>query len=213
MWWPDKSTLLPVGGHAGDRAGQRDHAWLGVRAADRRQQDDLARVVATLTEAAFPLWENVLRQMSGLSGAQFVLFAPQPAPGKHASSLEREEWPRSAACRARGGNETILGPARPPPGGQSYLRPDSRHRGGPPPGPVGSWCCIRRPVVARARQAAYPTLLTGGGGALAVMLVTTVLARRFVRPIGNSAGRRLPSPEGNSPRRSARRRNPRPGVQ
>ena len=36
---------------------------------------------------------------------------------------------------------------------------------------------------AGARQAAYPTLLTGAAAALAVMLVTTMLARRFVRPI------------------------------
>ena len=35
---------------------------------------ELQRVVATLAEAKFPLSEPVLRQMSGLSGAEFVLL-------------------------------------------------------------------------------------------------------------------------------------------
>ncbi|MEM7313857.1 MAG: HAMP domain-containing sensor histidine kinase [Planctomycetota bacterium] len=51
--------------------------WLNVRQAERQArasvQTRLDRVVATLESANFPLTEQVLRQMTGLSGARFVL--------------------------------------------------------------------------------------------------------------------------------------------
>ena len=49
-------------------------AYLGGKHARQAQDDNLRRVLATLSEANFPLSEPVLRQMSGLSGAEFVFF-------------------------------------------------------------------------------------------------------------------------------------------
>ena len=160
-------------------------AWLGVRAANRRQQDDLARVVATLTEAAFPLSENVLRQMSGLSGAQFVLFDADNRLQESTLALEREEL--ASLCRLPGEGKLTQFSAQPALqlGGRSYLGARMRvTRGGAATWPC--WLVVLYPEDqwwAGARQAAYPTLLTGAAAALAVVLVTTMLARRFVRPI------------------------------
>ena len=52
-------------------------AYLGGKHARQAQDENLRRVVATLSEANFPLSEPVLRQMSGLSGAEFVFFEGQ----------------------------------------------------------------------------------------------------------------------------------------
>src|SRR5579864_3839000 len=49
-------------------------AYLAVDWLRQRQQESLARVVATLTDASFPLTESVLKKMSGLSGAEFVVL-------------------------------------------------------------------------------------------------------------------------------------------
>src|ERR1035437_9478008 len=48
--------------------------YMGAMRVRRLQEENLRRVVATLTEARFPLSEPVLRQMSGLSGAEFILL-------------------------------------------------------------------------------------------------------------------------------------------
>ena len=44
-------------------------AWIGSGWARHEESDRLARVVATLTDASFPLQESVLQKMAGLSGA------------------------------------------------------------------------------------------------------------------------------------------------
>ncbi len=49
-------------------------AYLGTTRARGQQEENLRRVVGTLTEATFPLTDRVLRQMSGLSGAEFVVL-------------------------------------------------------------------------------------------------------------------------------------------
>ncbi len=66
-------------------------ACLGVNRANRRQQDDLVRVVATLTDATFPLSKDVLRQMSGLSGAEFVVFDAEGRLLEHTLPLGSDE--------------------------------------------------------------------------------------------------------------------------
>ena len=49
-------------------------AYLAADWAARRQEENLKRVVHTLTDAGFPLTEPVLLKMTGLSGADFVVF-------------------------------------------------------------------------------------------------------------------------------------------
>ena len=48
--------------------------YLGSLRARQQQEEELRRMVATLSGATFPLTESVLRLMSGLSGAEFVLL-------------------------------------------------------------------------------------------------------------------------------------------
>src|SRR5689334_5682967 len=49
-------------------------AYLAADWLKQRQQESLARVVATLTDTSFPLTESVLKKMSGLSGAEFSVL-------------------------------------------------------------------------------------------------------------------------------------------
>ena len=51
-------------------------AWIGARFARDQEQENLRRLARTLADAGFPLTENVLRQMAGLSGADFVVLGP-----------------------------------------------------------------------------------------------------------------------------------------
>ena len=51
-------------------------AWIGARFAREQEQDNLRRLAATLADAGFPLSQNVLRKMAGLSGADFVVLGP-----------------------------------------------------------------------------------------------------------------------------------------
>ncbi len=75
-------------------------AYLGGKHARQAQDDNLRRVVATLSEANFPLSDPVLRQMSGLSGAEFVFF-------------EGHDTPQAGTLRLRQGRpETAPKPAR-----------------------------------------------------------------------------------------------------
>ena len=59
-------------------------AYLGGKHARQAQDDNLRRVVATLSEANFPLSEPVLRQMSGLvrRGVRFFRGIRHP-PSRH----------------------------------------------------------------------------------------------------------------------------------
>ncbi len=50
-------------------------AYLAADWARQRQEENLARVVATLTDATFPLSGSVLKMMNGLSGADFAVLA------------------------------------------------------------------------------------------------------------------------------------------
>lgn len=48
--------------------------YFGAMRQRQSQEDSLRRVVATLVEPGFPLTKEVLQQMSGLSGAEFVFL-------------------------------------------------------------------------------------------------------------------------------------------
>jgi signal transduction histidine kinase len=49
-------------------------AWLGAKFAREQEQENLRRLAGTLVDAGFPLSENVLRKMAGLSGADFAVL-------------------------------------------------------------------------------------------------------------------------------------------
>jgi signal transduction histidine kinase len=160
-------------------------AYLGVMRANRRQQENLKRVVTTLTAAPFPLSDDVLTQMSGLSGAEFVVFDADHHVQGSTLKLPRDQL--QPLRHVQENDEMKQFSAQPITrlAGRSYLGTQM---------PVTRRGTLARPgwlVVlyaedqwwAEARQAAYPTLLSGAVAALAVVVVTTMLARRFVRPI------------------------------
>ena len=215
-------------------------ACLGVNRANRRQQDDLVRVVATLTDATFPLSKDVLRQMSGLSGAEFVVFdAERPPPRTHLAAG------RATSCESlrrlpEGSSPMLGGPSGMVLRQRGILSAEPSAQAGesgkPSQSPVISgrtYLAWRMPVTRRgtavrpdwlvvlypedqwwsaARQAVYPALLTGAAAALAVIAITTILARRFVRPIqelGQAGGGDRPGAVPTGGRRSPRRRDPR----
>ena len=160
-------------------------AYLGAVRARQTLEENLGRVVDTMTEARFPLSEAVvLRQMSGLSGAEFIFLDENDhivagtlplgeADLRRLGTLQRHDAPDAAADR------------RIELGGLAYL---SRRVAVSPRGTAaragslvvlyseGRWS-------AAMRQAAYPALAAGAIAVALVVLVTTILAERFVRPI------------------------------
>src|SRR5262249_2047864 len=66
-------------------------AWIGARSEREQEQEHLQRLAGTLADAGFPLSENVLRQMGGLSGADFVVLEPEGAVLQSTISLTGED--------------------------------------------------------------------------------------------------------------------------
>jgi signal transduction histidine kinase len=160
-------------------------AYFGGRRARQAQEESLQRVVATLAEAQFPLSEPVLRQMSGLSGAEFVLLDQRHTLQATTLRLNAEDLELLQHIR----NEEPAGELRTRPttslGGRIYLSqrvPVSAHD---PVSPAGSLVVLYPEDRSSAvvRQAAFPALMAGVVAMVAVVLVSTVLAHRFVQPI------------------------------
>lgn len=160
-------------------------AYFGGMRAKQAQDESLRRVVATLTEAWFPLSEPVLRQMSGLSGAEFVLLDER-------DSLQASTLPLNAddlgQIRAIHSDPTTSNLAQRPAislAGRVYLsqRVPVTARG--TASPAGSLVVLypEDRWSAAMRHAAYPALVAGAIASIAVVLVTTFLAHRFVQPI------------------------------
>ena len=159
-------------------------AYLGTTRARDQQEENLRRVVGTLTEATFPLTDRVLRQMSGLSGAEFVVL--DGANRLQESTLRLGAEDAASLTRLPGEDrlEKLTARAVVTLSGRTYLggRVPVARRSSARPGslvvlyPEDQWGRV-------AREAAYPALFSGAIAAVAVMLLTTVLARRFVRPI------------------------------
>ncbi len=158
-------------------------AWVSAVHASRQQEERLRSVVQTLTEAAFPLTESVLRQMSGLSGAEFVLLDRDGS--FHSATRAMDPNARTAIAQVRNSLE-MASLAESPPlvlGSRCYLA--ARVPVGRGSGRGGSLVVLypEDRWEAAARQAAYPAILVGALAAAGAASVTALLARRFVRPI------------------------------
>lgn len=160
-------------------------AYLAAQAARQRQEDNLQRVVATLTEASFPLSEAVLRRMSGLSGAEFVMFdaAGQPQGRSRTFSEESLQAARSAPVDQRlaafsAGRVITLD-------GGAYLLSKLRLADRSDPSATNTLAVLyplQRWSLAE-RQAVFPPLAVGAVAIVLVAALTTLLARRVTRPI------------------------------
>ncbi|MGA2031426.1 MAG: HAMP domain-containing sensor histidine kinase [Thermoguttaceae bacterium] len=160
-------------------------AYHGGARARQLQEDNLRRVVATLIEARFPLREPVLRQMGGLSGAEFVFLDNDQQA--EAATLQigaadlavLRTLPIEAPGAQFSSSPTVLL------GGRAYLsrRVPVAGRGGLP---RTGWLVALYPEdrwSAAAWQAACPALVAGAAAIAAVLLVTMLLAQRFGGPI------------------------------
>jgi len=160
-------------------------AYLAVRTATRQQSRNFHRVVRTLTEATYPLSQEVLEHMSGLSGGEFVvldrgrraLYSTIPveadALADLASARERSSFDLFSEANVVRLEDSfyfcdvvpLAGKARNEgPRQLVVLYPKDR------------WWGV-------ARQVASPILLAGAVTTLAAILVSVAVAGRFVRPI------------------------------
>jgi signal transduction histidine kinase len=159
-------------------------AYLGTTRARHQQEENLRRVVGTLTEATFPPTERVLQQMSGLSGAEFVVLDEKNRIQGSTLRLPTEEGASLARLPREDRLENLSARAAVALSGRTYLggRVPVARRGSA----RRDWLVVLYPEDQWgrvAREAAYPALFSGAIAAVAVMALTTVLARRFVRPI------------------------------
>ncbi|HEY8504501.1 MAG TPA: HAMP domain-containing sensor histidine kinase, partial [Gemmataceae bacterium] len=156
-------------------------------AADRSERETtarLARVVGTLGSASFPYTENVLRQMRGLSGAEFAAFDEQgrvtasTLPAAAAGPELLAAVPASRTVRSLAEYPSV------PVAGESYL---AARLPVAAPGGAGSLVVLypERSLAEARWTAAWPPLAVGGATLLVMLAVSAWLAQRLGRRIGS----------------------------
>jgi signal transduction histidine kinase len=148
------------------------------------QCDNLRRVAETLGNSGYPLTQQIIVQVKGLSGAEFVLTAKGrvvestlPVPPAWLEELERVAASRTSDKATR--TLTVSFDER------QYLMDFVRfERRAHFPEPATLFILYAEDQLAsRIRQAVYPALLAGLIAAGVAAAITTWLARRFTRPI------------------------------
>lgn len=158
-------------------------AWVGSRWARREESDRLARVVATLADANFPLQESVLQKLAGLSGAEFVVWDAQQQAQAATLTLDAEVRDRLKAVPDTGPLSDLSSNPLVVIQGRSFLtaKVPLRRTATRPLSllvlyPEDRWWTATRGAV-------LPPLIAGGVTALAALMLTALWARRFTRPI------------------------------
>lgn len=167
-------------------------AYLGGRRARQAQEESLRRVVATLTEAPFPLSEYVLKLMSGLSGAEFILLGREGTLQATTLDIGHDDLEQVREIPSERLSNSLSGCPTTSVAGRVYLCQRVPVRAREPVARAGSLVVLypEDRWSAVMWQAAYPAATAGAVAAIAVVLVATALAHRFVRPIrqlGNRA--------------------------
>lgn len=151
------------------------------------QSKDLRRVVQTMGRSGFPKNRQVLDQISGLSGAEFVLLTPQG--NLRDSTLPIEERGSRDLARMAQSPQTARGsePATISLGERDYLVDYvSVNLSGRVYANEPATLFILYPedeLASRIHQAVFPALLAGLIAAAVAVAIATWLARRFARPI------------------------------
>jgi signal transduction histidine kinase len=150
--------------------------YFGAMRQRQSQEDNLRRVVATLVAPRFPLTKEVLQQMSGLSGAEFVYLDADQNVLARTLPLSTDDEARLRNITGRPSVELS---------GRIYLAERTPVIGRGPGTVSGSLVVLysQERWSATIWQAAYPALAAGAVAVVAVVVVATLLARRFVRPI------------------------------
>ena len=161
-------------------------AWIGAQFAREQEQENLRRLAGTLADAGFPLSENVLHKMAGLSGADFVVLGPlgqvqqstillSAAETTELQRLDRERLDRAERATGPSPDLALVLSARP------YRAARLPVRVAPPRSesqtlyvlyPEEHWDRV-------ALRAAWPPLVAGLVAAVISIALTTFLARRF----------------------------------
>lgn len=158
-------------------------AWVGSRWARREESDRLSRVVATLSDANFPLQESVLQKLAGLSGAEFVVWDAQQQAQAATLPLDADVRDRLKAVPETGPLSDLSSNPLVVIQGRSFLtakvplrRTATRSLSLLVLYPEDRWWTATRGAV-------LPPLIAGGVTALAALVLTALWARRFTRPI------------------------------
>ena len=158
-------------------------AWVGSRWARREESDRLARVVATLADANFPLQESVLQKLAGLSGAEFVVWDAQQQAQAATLPLDADVRDRLKAVPETGPLSDLSSNPLVEIQGRSFLTAKvPLRRTSPRPlsllvlYPEDRWWTATRGAV-------LPPLIASGVTALVALVLTAWWARRFTRPI------------------------------
>ena len=180
--------------------------YFGAIRQRQSQEENLRRVVSYLTKSSFPFTNNLLRQVSELSGAEFAFLDTDQEVLARTLSLTPDDQRRLASLAAGGPSGESEQPAmgmQPSVelGGRVYLCQRTATVGRGPGGESGSLVVLysQERWSAAIWDAAYPALVAGAVAVAAVVAVATLLAQRFVRPI-----RRLGDQTGASPKATSR---------
>lgn len=172
-------------------------ALLNARRAEREIRQELERIIEVVQASAFPLTNNTLRQMQGLSGAEFVLTdlaGAQISASRDFKDLKKlRELSPDAAPSGLGAPVTI--------DGAPYFQRTVRVFNGPTRQPtLLHVLCPEANRLAAQREAFYPPLLAGMLGAVLALALSTILSRRIARPITSLATRMRYLSESGAPR-------------
>lgn len=161
-------------------------AYVNSRRAAQQQQARLEQTVSTLAEATFPLTDPVLEQMSGLSGAEFVVFDAHGTIRGSTLRLEPSDERRLGELPLDIEPNTAMGKGSTELGQQSYVAHRvalRRHAGQPRPGESLVVLYAKARWSDAVWAATYPPLAIGLLTALSVAVVSLLLSRRLVRPL------------------------------
>ena len=156
-------------------------AWLAGRRAHGQIETQLQEIGRTLAGASFPLTDNVLRQMRGLSGAEFVVA--NRAGTVVASSLDQA--PAEPLPGPTGEREPLALQRRVRIAGQTYLHSQlelSRPFRGRNPDVLHVLYPERRYRQAW-RQAVGPPAATGLAALVVVVVISGAIAARVTKPL------------------------------
>lgn len=158
-------------------------AWVGSRWARREESDRLSRVVATLSDANFPLQESVLQKLAGLSGADFVVWDAEQQTQAATLNLDADVRERLKAVPETGPLSDLSSNQLVEIQGRNFLTAKvSLRRTATRPlsllvlYPEDRWWTATRGAV-------LPPLIAGGVSALVALVLTAWWSQRFTRPI------------------------------
>lgn len=171
--------------------------WIASRVR-RDQCDSLRRVVETLADAAFPLNEQVLRQMEGLSGAEFVLMTSRGLLRQSTVPMPEASLVELLQAAEKHSDDKTNEPMVVSLEGRNYLIEFVRiqRRAHFSEASILFVLYAEDQLTSRIHQAIYPALIAGLVAALIAVGVASWLAQRIARPIHTLVARTAAIAEG-----------------